>query len=180
MPFILSLIFTLLAFGAEEPFQQLDWLQGQWRTEFKGKQLRLDFTDGKGQTMLSTFKQVNNEDRLVFSRFMSISNTEPKIKLQLYPNLEKSKDHFVMAASPEEGTIVFNRVYADKDCTLEKGLVKKIQVTDIEKKCDRYPVKIVFTRLSDTQLQENLIGYRGDGIFRIKDDIERVYIRSKE
>lgn len=171
------LLTSLGAQASDQPIHALDWLKGQWETEFQGKQLNFDFTDTAGRTLLSTFKQVNRQNRMVFSRFMSIAQTDQVVKLQLYPNLEKSKDHFVLVPGSDKHTLVFKRVYADADCQLRQGLVRQLVVTDLEQKCDRYPVHIVYTRLSDNQFQENLIGYRQQGELRIKDDIERTYTR---
>ena len=144
---------TVTAQSSDQEINAMDWLKGQWTTEFDGNKLSLDFSDSTGRMILSTFKQVNNQNRTVFSRFMSVTQSDRSVELQLYPNLEKSKDHFVLRPSADDSPLVFDRVYADEDCQLKQGLVRTLEVTDLEKKCDRYPVKIVYTKLSDYEFR---------------------------
>ncbi len=180
MNLILSLsvvFFTAVGFAKEvatDPLESMQWLTGNWATQFSNNNLELNFSSSSGGVILSTYKIISPKDELIFMRFLSIIESNEQVQLHLYPFLNASPDVF-LAEQIKESKIVFTRVYSNALCDVDSP---EEALQDNEEKqfsCDRFPIQITFTKISSSTFEEAFYGFKPKGGEQVDVSFSRTY-----
>lgn len=150
--------FTSISAAESGSFSKMAWMSGDWVGEDKGHTLELSLSSNSGETILGHFKKLTPKNELRFTRFMTFEPNSEEVVLRLFPFFNP-RDDFYISFSTTETQINFHRVYSNKICNLDSP-DEVLNDSGDQLKCDRFPVRIVYEKLSDTEFRETYIGYQ--------------------
>jgi hypothetical protein len=152
-------LFPLSAQEKGSDFEKMNWISGSWVGEDKGHKLELNLSGTEGEVLLGNFKKLTPINELRFARFMNMRPLKQGgVVLQLYPFFQQRDDYYV-SIELTESMVRFHRYYPNEVCNFEK-VEDVLNDTGDQLKCDRFPVQIVYEKLSESEFQETYIGYQ--------------------